>query len=318
MRILFISDNKIDGYGGGCIENKKHYDALKEYCKQNHDELKVISTDYNFKDALIIKLKKNKFRDIFCRILGHSSFFYFTIIENKRALKDYNPDLIYLGRSRFGFIARFFKRINPNCKIITNVDNVEFDYVDAYFSDGNGFLRKVLKKIEKRAVINDEKETIKYSDKLIYLTPRNVDRYRNLYEVLEDNPTVIPICLEKETKLEIDSSKKTVIFIGSLDYQPNFIAANNILESIWKKSFQYKEDIQLIIAGRNPNKYLKEKVSLFNNVRLIENFKSPKDIIPIGSLMIAPIEKGTGMKVKVADALSMGMMVIRLYGDMRG
>ena len=34
MKMLLISDNKILGFGGGCLEEKKYYDGLKQYAKK--------------------------------------------------------------------------------------------------------------------------------------------------------------------------------------------------------------------------------------------------------------------------------------------
>ena len=60
MKILFISDNAILGYGGGSVENKKHYDALKKICEITGAELKVISRDTTLNDTLNVEIKKNR------------------------------------------------------------------------------------------------------------------------------------------------------------------------------------------------------------------------------------------------------------------
>lgn len=308
MRILFISDNKINGFGGGCIENKKHYNALKKYCGESNS-LKVISTDEDFTDALDVKLYKNKYLDILVRLIGHSSFLYFTMLLEGRKILDYAPDVIYLGRSRFGFFAKWAKKKLPKCKVIANVDNVEYDYVDAYFSKDTGTAAKLKKWLEKTVVKRDEKLIIKYSDKLIFLTKRNVNRYNEIYGYRNDDPAIIPICLEKVINLERDTDKKTVIFIGSLDYEPNAIAATQLLNDIWMKKYSANNSMQLIIAGRNPSNELVESITKVKNVSLIQNFKSIESVVPKGALMVAPIDKGAGMKVKVAETLSMGLMI---------
>lgn len=51
LKILFISDNAIYGYGGGCLENKKYYDGLKRYVDENEGEIRVISLDHNLEDS---------------------------------------------------------------------------------------------------------------------------------------------------------------------------------------------------------------------------------------------------------------------------
>lgn len=308
MKILFISDNAILGYGGGSVENRKHYDALKKYCETTGAELKVISRDKKLKDAFNVEIKKNKIIDIVTRLAGHSTYLYFTWFRNLKSIKKYNPDVLYLGRSRFGFMARSIKIIAPDCKVITNIDNVEVDYVEGYFALKGGLINCLYKTLEIACVKRDEKDAVNYSNHLIYLTKRNVLRIHDLYKREENNATIIPICLEDELKLTLQSTLKTVVFIGSLDYAANVLAVKKILE-FWKLKYEQNDEIKLLIAGRNPSKEVISIVEETKNAQLIQNFKNVVDIIPMHSLMLAPIEKGAGMKVKVAETLSMGLIV---------
>lgn len=309
MKILFVSDNPIFGMGGGCVENRKHYDALKRYCEKTGDELKVISRDENLKEKFEIEIKKNKIIDVLVRLMGHSTYLYYSWLRYKKNFFDYDPDVLYLGRTRFGFMAKSIKAKKPKCKIITNIDNVELDYIEGYFKKSKGIVNKIYKKLEGFVVKHDEEDAVKYSDKLIYLTERNVRRISELYNYNEENPLIIPICLRTEKSLEKKSDKKNVIFIGSLDYEPNVLAVNKILE-FWKKKYINNREMELIIAGRNPRENLIREISRLSNVKIIPDFKSIEDIIPDNSLMLAPIEKGAGMKVKVAETLSMGLMMV--------
>lgn len=309
MRILFVSDNAIYGHGGGCIENRKHYDALKTYCESNSAELKVISLDKELKENLGIVIEKNRKQDAFVRALGHSSYLYFVWEKNIDKILKYKPDIVFLGRSRLGFIAKSIKRKLPECKVITNIDNVEWDYVEAYFAKSKGIKGALLKKIERFGVKRDEEDCIKYSDNLIFLTRRNIERYKELYNYHEKDAVVLPICMEDTVELEKEFQKKTVIFIGSLDYEANILAANKLIQNIWAKYFSDCKDMQLIIAGRNPGHDLIEAGKKNENVKILGDFSRIEDIVPKGALMVAPIEKGAGMKVKVAETLSMGLMI---------
>ena len=308
MKVLFVGDNAIHGFVGGNAENRKYYNALKFYCIKNGHTFRVITRDAELSELLGITLTKSKKIDILVRAQGHSSFLYKTWKNNLNVIRNYNPDLIFLGRSRFGFIAKSVKKNMPNCKVVTNVDNVEWDYVDSYFADKKGICGLILKLLEKAVVWNDEKAAVKYSNKLVFLTKRNLERYKVIYKHTEENPIVIPICLEKEIELKKKSAYKNIVFIGSLDYESNIVAVKKLIQ-IWEMNFKGKSNIRLIIAGRNPSPAIRKLADKTENILLISDFKNIEDVVPRLSLMIAPIEKGAGMKVKVAEALSMGIMV---------
>ncbi len=308
MNILFVGDNPIFGFVGGNAENIKYYVALKKFAVDNGHLLKVLTRDKDLDELLEIKTEKNKKTDIISRLKGHSSFLYLIWKQNIDIIKQYKPDLVVIGRSRLGFVAKSVKKNLPNCKVITNIDNVEFDFVDSYFSNTKGLKGIILKKIEKFLVKRDEADAIKFSDTLIYLTSRNVQRISDVYGHSELNPYIVPICLDKSIELRNIERNKTVFFVGSLDYQANVLAVEELLD-LWKVHYADNDKIQLIIAGRNPSNVIVENCNLINNVRIIPNFDNIVDIIPKYSMMIAPIQKGAGMKVKVAEALSMGVMV---------
>lgn len=97
--------------------------------------------------------------------------------------------------------------------------------------------------------------------------------------------------------------------MGSLDYLPNVLTVKRILYEIFRPYFEDNNFIRLIIAGRNPSHELEKEILSFKNVELYKDFYSISDIIPEGSLILCPIEKGAGMKVKVAEALAMGTMI---------
>jgi hypothetical protein len=309
MRILFITDNDILGHGGGCLGSRKYYDAIRAYAVNHHDIFKVISLGQNVPEAFPIPVKKNRSLDRGARMHGHSTYMYNLWKNYGGQIKKFCPDLVFLGRSRLGFIAKDFKETSPKAIVVTFIDNVEYDYVDSYFVLQNGWKGWLFRKIEKRVVYRDEKEAVQYSDKLVYLTNRDAERIRFLYRHKENKPTILPVCLEESVELSLHSPKKTIAFIGSLNYGANIKAVEELIRNIWGPNFSTREDMQLIVAGSHPDKSVLELISLYPNILLMADFSDIKDFIPQETLMVAPIPKGAGMKVKVAETLSLGLMI---------
>lgn len=308
-KILLISDNKIFGFGGGSLEEHKYYDGLKQYSANHQDEVKVLSIDEQFDDTFSKPIVKSGKFDIFARMCGHSTFMYFIWRKFQKKIIEYNPDIIVLGRSRLGFVAKGIKKKLPVCKIVCNMENVEFDYADGYFSVKKGVARKFYLLIEKYCIKRDESMAVKFSDALNYLTKRDLQRTHELYKVNNKDEMILPICVEKEIELRKMSEKKSVVFIGSLSYGSNVSAVIKFINNVWKPYFAQNDNLSLIIGGSKPSKKIKETVKIISNCILYENFVQLEDIIPKGSLMIAPIQMGAGMKVKVAETLSMGLMI---------
>lgn len=309
MNILYITDNNIMGHGGGCLGARKYYSAIKAYAAKKNASFRVISLGQNMPEAMNVDVVKNRKLDKSARLHGHSNFMYFTWEKHKDKIMAYHADVLFLGRTRLGFIAKELKKIQPEIKIITFVDNIEYDYVDSYFALERGIKGKILKKIEKQVVKTDEGDAVKYSDRLIYLTHRDIKRCKELYHNTESYGYILPICLEHTRNLTLKTSKKTVAFIGSLSYGANVSAVKMLIKQVWLPNFAKNEDFQLIIAGGNPADEIYYWTKLASNIRLVADFNEPADFLPQNSLMVAPIPTGAGMKVKVAETLSMGLPI---------
>ena len=309
MNILYITDNNIMGHGGGCLGARKYYSAIKAYAAKKNASFRVISLGQNMPEAMNVDVVKNRKLDKSVRLHGHSNFMYFTWEKHKDKIMAYHADVLFLGRTRLGFIAKELKKVQPEIKIITFVDNIEYDYVDSYFALERGIKGKILKKIEKQVVKTDEGDAVKYSDRLIYLTHRDIKRCKELYHNTESYGYILPICLEHTRNLTLKTSKKTVAFIGSLSYGANVSAVKMLIKQVWLPNFAKNEDFQLIIAGGNPADEIYYWTKLASNIRLVADFNEPEDFLPQNSLMVAPIPTGAGMKVKVAETLSMGLPI---------
>lgn len=309
MNILYITDNNIMGHGGGCLGARKYYSAIKAYAAKKNASFRVISLGQNMPEAMNVDVVKNRKLDKSARLHGHSNFMYFTWEKHKDKIMAYHADVLFLGRTRLGFIAKELKKVQPEIKIITFVDNIEYDYVDSYFALKKGIKGKILKTIEKYVVRNDEGDAVKYSDRLVYLTHRDVKRCKELYHYNDPCEYILPICLEHTRNLKIKTSKKTVAFIGSLGYGANVSAVEMLIKQVWLPNFAQNDDFQLIIAGGNPIDEIYRWTKLASNIRLVADFNEPEDFLPQNSLMVAPIPTGAGMKVKVAETLSMGLPI---------
>ena len=306
-KVLFISDQYIFGVIGGSLGHKKFYDILSN---DFECEFKIISLDGDLNNRLNVILNKNKFIDIYTRIKLHSSFLFFYTEKICKAVYDFNPQIIIIGRSRLGFLAKRLRELLPSSIIITNFDNIEFDYVEAQFAQKTGLIGNVIKKWEKYAVKRDEYNCINYSDKFVFLSKRDQERAEKIYGVInEDNSYIFPICLKETVDINKKTENKNLIFIGNLEYAANIKSIIWFIENVWIPYYSNAKDIILNIAGKSANSVL-NKYKDIENIKIYSDFKNVSDIVYKNSLYIAPIQTGAGMKVKIAEALSMGLPII--------
>ncbi len=302
MKILLITDQMISGKLGGSIGAKKVLQCLDYYNNNNFAECEVISLD-NYSSIYKFKIKKNKIKDIFSRIILKPNFIAIEIKKNYKKIKNYNPDVILLHNSRFGFIAKKIKRILPNTKIITFFENIEFDYCKLA-------VNKLAYPIESIIVKKEERKSIKYADSFVFLSTTDLKRAKELYgnEKKLNNNMIFPVTLnEPKNELYLKSEKPTIIILGTLSYKPNeesvFYFIDNILPNLDASRFNF------IVAGKDPNNALISECEK-HNIIIYNGFNKLSDICPKNSCLLAPLQSGAGMKTKIAEGLSYGLSII--------
>lgn len=306
MNVFFISDLKIFSKGGGSLDEQKRYSGVEKWCKNVGANLFSFSLDNKIDTSFQhCELKKTKIADILSRFFFHSSFVFFNTKVIKKMIKEYKPKAIVMCRTRFGFFCKRIKKHFPNIKICVIEANVEYDYANACFLNENQLKRK----LELFCVKRDEKNCLKNIDGMINLTKRDESRFHELYNG-SYKETILPVCIKKEKTLKINNGKNNVVFIGSLNYAPNVNAINSFIDKIWIPFFKDNETFNLIVGGKNPHESIVQRLNTISNSELHKNFNSVEDIIPSRSLFVSPIQEGAGMKVKVAEALSMGVGII--------
>lgn len=106
--------------------------------------------------------------------------------------------------------------------------------------------------------------------------------------------------------------KKTILFLGTLDYYPNIKAVEYLCEQFLPRiPIKLKQDFKYVIAGRNPSPELKEKVEKCGGV-LRANL-SQSDIYQLLSesrVSLVPLEHGSGTRLKIVESLFSGAIVL--------
>lgn len=105
-----------------------------------------------------------------------------------------------------------------------------------------------------------------------------------------------------------NSPKKTILFIGSLNYEPNIDSIEYLINYIWNPYLK-QHGHTLVIAGRCPNNQVIRTCAM-NNITLIAN---PPDIEPVyrdADLLVVPLRTGGGTRIKILEAFGYGRPVV--------
>lgn len=100
----------------------------------------------------------------------------------------------------------------------------------------------------------------------------------------------------------------TVGIIGTADWPPTRAAVLRLVTRVWPHIRRLVPDAQLKVAGRGMNSL--EGLALVPGVKVVGEVSSAAEFLRGLSVLVYPVERGSGMKVKVLESIAMGVPVV--------
>ena len=320
-KIVFITRHDPTKLGGGAFATRAYLEALnKIYPKQ---VVLFVADSYednvlSYESSKIIKvLPRTKFSAILGILIGKLTRFDTVIKSWVKDNKDTIDTVVFDGSIIGGNFINIFKKYN--CKLVTIHHNYEVEYhkENKSIETIRGSFLYWIKKFEKRAYVS--------SNINLFLTKPDLSLFIRKYG---DNNSVKEVlgCFEfnkKETvKKVIDSATINfntikLVISGSLVTYQTLDGVNWFLDTIYPKLKEKYTNIELTITGRSPSEELIEKCKSLK-VNIIPSPKDIRKIIAEADMYICPTRLGGGLKLRIMDALALGLPSIIQEKSYRG
>lgn len=209
-------------------------------------------------------------------------------------------DVVFIDRSVFGIIAKKLKQANYRGKVISFFHNVEVPYFEAKLGNKPG------KSILLRCIDHNDRYACQYSDKTIALNPRDDNELFARYGKKAD--VLIPVAFKDKYLKDSYSQEMTAphplcLFLGA------YFPPNNEGIVWFVKNVLPHVNIRMKVVGKGMARLKAEEPALKD----IEVVSDAPDLLPHfeeADIMILPIFKGSGMKVKTCESLMYGKNII--------
>lgn len=208
-----------------------------------------------------------------------------------------NKIIIIEGPSWIGysFISLILIKIfSPSSKIIYHSHSIEYEVRKMTSSKMMVVLTKILEKI-----------VFKYSDITTSVSQIEIGKIKKLYNVnafeLNNGISKKIIKFSKKKKLNFNY----IIYCGSYKYAPNKYAIDFLIEKIMPLISKIYPSIKLVLTGGGYN----EKKKFLINLGIVKK-SYLLNLIYNSKAMVVPLEKGTGTRIKIIEALLIGGNVL--------
>ena len=107
-----------------------------------------------------------------------------------------------------------------------------------------------------------------------------------------------------------DPGGKTLLFCGGLDWYPNNTAMAFFFDAIWPRLARQIKDVEIHVVGRMPPKWLHRLSATDHRIHVTGFVNDVRPYFRKATAYVCPIMDGGGTRLKILDALAMGMPLI--------
>lgn len=208
------------------------------------------------------------------------------------------------------FLLPYLELINKlsNAKVIVRTHNVEhIIWEELSIKSHNPFKKYYLSHLA-RTLKNYELNRLNQVDLVVSISNHDTQTFKNLG--IKTPIIDVPFGINPDQYISIESAKYSpnLFFIGALNWMPNAEGLKWFLENVWQLIHSKYPKLEFVIAGRETPKWLLQ--SSYPNVKVIGEVKDAQNFINQHSIMIAPLLSGSGIRIKIIEAMALEKIVI--------
>ncbi len=321
MSVLIITNNYLDGKTGGSVASLGFINAFPSlfsdcyliYPVNGEQTIREIHPGLKRIPCIDNRKKWEKGAGVFFGKIHRFSRL------SREMISEIKPEIMVFDTSIVSHGLIDIAKKNQ-AKIITIHHNVERDY----FSDNPPplIIRFPYRFYIKRA----ERKCVQKSDLNLTLTTNDKSRLTELYtntrkSDIECLGVFEPYGTESFINAENDKKDRETIRLsitGSLGYSQSNLSIIKFVKDYFPEVAVDGLNFETVIAGSNPSDELKHLCDDKAGLKLISNPGNLSEIIAESDIYLCPVESGSGLKLRIMDALRLGKPVIAHEISARG
>ncbi len=201
-------------------------------------------------------------------------------------------------------------QLPPNVKIVIDQHNIEHELVERTYKQESAVVRKWYSWRESRLLKQGEIERCRNADVVLVTSERESALMKNFLP--GQHFEVIPNGVDIETFVQhghVREIARQIIFTGTMDYFPNIDAVLFFARKCWPIIQKQLPGTSWQIVGKNPPTEIKSLAEL-PGITVTGTVPEVHPYLAVSSVVIAPLQIGSGTRLKILEALAMRKAVV--------
>ncbi len=215
-------------------------------------------------------------------------------------------DLIHIDMLH---LAVYEKQLRVKPAILTN-HNVEFLRLQRWMKVENRIWLKLFLGLQYRLMRRFERKIFASFAHCIAVSEYD----RQILEKLSGNSQIVVVPNGVDTNYfsptPVAHQFKTLVWVGAMTNAYNQDAVEYFVRDVWPLVKSSLSDVRAVFVGADPPEVLRRSADRDSGITLLGYLEDVRPFMSLPSIFIAPLLSGSGTKIKVLNAMAMGMPVI--------
>jgi sugar transferase (PEP-CTERM/EpsH1 system associated) len=324
MNLLMVTAGLPRPVGGA---NTRNFHLLKALSNLHRVSLLVLANETEMNEFAVIsslneftetvQLIPYELPDRFKRLIqllnairGKSYFLNLFVVPEMQHALDAISSLSHFDLALFESVLVAGYQLPEGTKTIIDQHNIEYELLERTYKHEKAPIRKWYNWRESRLLKQGEIERCWQADTVLVTSEREHNILRNLLS--EKQIEVIPNGVDIDTFVQHNASQEVshqIIFTGTMDYFPNIDAVLFFARKCWPLIQQQIPDATWQIVGKNPPAEIKGLAEL-PGITVTGTVPEVHPYLAVSSVVIAPLQVGSGTRLKILEALAMKRAVV--------
>ncbi len=198
-------------------------------------------------------------------------------------------------------------RKHTKAKVALRTHNVEYLIWERLYNEEKKPLKKLYLKLLASRLKRFELEHLNKADLLLPVSEADMAMFKQHGCTIPYH--IAPIGYDlSQLQTPAQQSENAVAFIGSLDWMPNREGVDWFMDKVWPKVTAQKPDAKFYLAGRNfPAEVKNMQVP---GLVVVGEVEDARQFVSSKAISIVPLFAGSGMRVKIIEAMALGRAII--------
>ncbi|MEI6575013.1 MAG: glycosyltransferase family 4 protein [Bacteroidota bacterium] len=292
LRVVAVSSDKFP---------VKAEDIPSDYCQKT--KLEIVHLDLSIKPV-------DAFMNLFSKKSYHVQRFTSTAFAQKltRILKEDNFDIIQLETLYMCPYIPLIRR-NSKAKIVLRTHNIEHMIWEEIARDSRNPIKRWYLSYLARKLKTFEIDALHDADGIAAITDPDADYIRSQASEVPVETIHFGIFPEEyKNDFKPQSLPRDIFHIGSMNWLPNEEGIRWFLKDVMPYVHHLHDDLKLYLAGRMMPDWLLNYGR--NNVVIVGEVENAVEFMTQHGIMIVPLFSGSGVRIKIVEAMLAGRAVI--------